>query len=420
MATNPLLPDKDQKALNTASSLGAAQNTTQPGTNSLTDNYAAAQLIRAKLKGIYAEEPSAQSELEENKYITRQLSKHQLFIKQLQQSGKPLAEIQTAWHNYYVELSDEQKHEVWQEFYDNSQHAGTFSPQIQSVATTPVEHVTPSSAIVVDHTQLGTTISDDHRNKYIVKKDLLESVQSRQKMNAKQHLKSLVFGLSMGGLVVLIFLFGFFNQLIITPFIQPSRNVGNIPLIINATSIDPNAPAEVIIPKINLEIPVDYGQTSTNEGVIEAALNNGVVHYPNTSLPGQNGNTSYFGHSSNNIFNPGKYKFAFVLLHTLVNGDTFYLTFKGKLYVYQVVDHKIVPPSDVGVLNDTEGHQATATLITCDPPGTSLNRLVVTGVQVSPDLNTNSSTPDSHQNVGQPAAIASNGPSLWSRIWHWL
>jgi LPXTG-site transpeptidase (sortase) family protein len=133
-------------------------------------------------------------------------------------------------------------------------------------------------------------------------------------------------------------------------------------------------------------------------------------------LPGQDGNAAFFGHSSNNIFNPGKYKFAFVLLHELVNGDTFYLTYSGQVYIYQVVSHQIVSPNDVAVLGSVSGQTATATLITCDPPGTSINRLVVVGKQISPDPNSN--TAATAHIIAQPAELASNGPSLWSRLWH--
>jgi LPXTG-site transpeptidase (sortase) family protein len=137
-------------------------------------------------------------------------------------------------------------------------------------------------------------------------------------------------------------------------------------------------------------------------------------------MPGQKGNSAFYGHSSNNIFNPGKYKFAFVLLHTLVKGDTFYLTYNGQLYVYQVIDRKIVPPSDVAVLNDSEGQVSTATLITCDPPGTSINRLIITGKQISPDPSGNTAPSTNTQALIQPAVLTDNGQSLWSRFWNRL
>ena len=165
------------------------------------------------------------------------------------------------------------------------------------------------------------------------------------KLKAKHHFQSLLFGLSMGAVTLVILLFGFFNEVIIAPFIQPSRDACAAPLIINNNGVAPTSTPEVIIPKINVEIPVDYDQKSPMRPAIEAALENGIVHYPTTSMPGQNGNAAFFGHSSNNIFNKGKYKFAFVLLHTLVPGDTFYLTKDGKVYVYKVISKTVVPPS---------------------------------------------------------------------------
>ena len=141
------------------------------------------------------------------------------------------------------------------------------------------------------------------------------------------------------------------------------------------------------------------------------------MHYPSTTLPGQTGNAAFFGHSSNNIFNKGKYKFAFVLLHTLVPGDTFYLAYNGKMYVYQVISRNIVDPSDVSVLNPVPGQTSTATLITCDPPGTSLHRLIVVGKQISPDPSGNTqAVATSAVTPAAPSSLPGNGPTLWGRF----
>jgi LPXTG-site transpeptidase (sortase) family protein len=136
-------------------------------------------------------------------------------------------------------------------------------------------------------------------------------------------------------------------------------------------------------------------------------------------VPGQDGNVVIFGHSSNNIFNPGKYKFAFVLLSKMENGDTFYIQKDGKRYTYQVYKKEIVAPANVGVLTNT-GKAATATLITCDPPGTSTNRLVVVAEQISPDPAQNSAQVAQSATVTQASTIPGNAPTLWSRLWHWF
>lgn len=396
------------------------------------DKEAAANLIRRKLERIYADEPDAEEEIEEVELIKPD-SKHQKFMHELANSGKSLAEIQTAWHHYYVTLPDEEKHEVWREFYASNKAVSKYHKQTKK--TPPREDAKeetresgkaivgkPEPKMLAVHPapkKKPAPKLKDARSAREVKQAVLHHVTAGGKLKAKHHVQSLLFGLGLGFLVLFIFLFGFFNEFFIAPFIQPSRNASATPLILNTNSVSPTATPEVIIPKINVEIPVDYTQTSTDESVIEDALESGIVHYPTTVMPGQNGNTAFFGHSSNNIFNKGKYKFAFVLLHTLVPGDTFYLTYNGKVYVYKVISKTVVPPTDVGVLGPVAGQTATATLITCDPPGTSLNRLVVVGQQVSPDPSGNTtSTSVPAQTSPTPAALPGNGPTLWSRLWH--
>ena len=215
---------------------------------------------------------------------------------------------------------------------------------------------------------------------------------------------------------MLVIMFGFFNERFIAPFITPSRTVSNTPII--ADSSGPiSAEPKIIIPKINVEIPVVYNQPSVEEKAIQSSLENGVVHYADTALPGDNGNAVIVGHSSNNIFNKGKYKFAFVLLSRLEVDDTFTLQKDGKRYTYKVYDRRIVKPTETGVLG-LQTKAATVTLITCDPPGTSINRLVVIGEQISPDPVANASSSATATIASTKSAeIPGNAPSLWSRIW---
>lgn len=371
----------------------------------------ASKAIREKLKNIYAEEPDATQELREAAARPAERSKHQQFMYELGTSGKDLAAIQTEWHKYYESLPDREKHKVWEEFYE-SQSVLTEKPAHGPSPDSPHALARHKHQVVKRRGKPGV----EQRSSSAIQKAIRDKVSAGGKLQTKHHLQSLLFGLGMGMIVIFIFLFGFFNEVIIAPFIQPSRTEAATPIIVSNTTVAPTSRPEVIIPKINVEIPVDYSQTSTNETVIENALENGVVHYPYTSVPGQKGNAAFFGHSSNNIFNQGKYKFAFVLLHTLVKGDTFYLTYKGKVYVYKVISRKIVDPAQVGVLGPVPGQTATATLITCDPPGTSLHRLIVVGKQISPDPAGNSQAVNPADTGSEPAALPGNGPTLWSRF----
>jgi len=391
----------------------------------------AVELIRSKVSRAYAAEPNAAQELAEVQE-QQPLSKHQQYMQNLSQSGKSLAEIQTAWHDYYAALPDTEKHEVWQEFYAANQH--TPSPKIfekpqasQNPLMPAPAHFQPADpttgVTVADHTppqppKVKKPLFDSQTTRQL-KQKLADTISANGKLTVKHHLQSLGFGLASGMLVLVVFLFTFFNEYVIAPFIQPSRNVSSTPIILTSSTVAADAPPSVTIPKINIQIPLNFNVTSYAETEVDDGLKSGVVHYPNTVMPGQNGNGAYFGHSSGNIFNNGKYKFAFTLLHDLTTGDLFYITYGGKTYAYRIFAREIVPPTDVGVINDTKGKQATATLITCDPPGISTNRLVLWGEQISPNPTTNTNAPTTTV-AGQPAQLADNGPTLWNRFVNWV
>ncbi len=222
-----------------------------------------------------------------------------------------------------------------------------------------------------------------------------------------------------GLIVVVILLFSFFNERFLAPFITPSRTVSDTQIIIDPSSTTAGPNPEIIIPKINVEIPVIYSEPSIEDHAVQRALQDGVLHYATTPNPGEVGNGTIFGHSSNNILNQGKYKFAFVLLQRLETGDTFILQKDSKRYVYRVFAKKVVKPEDVSVLEDSQGKPATFTLITCDPPGTSLNRLVVTGEQITPDPSSNIAS-SATGNQSKPKVLPSNSPSLWQRFTNWI
>jgi LPXTG-site transpeptidase (sortase) family protein len=372
---------------------------------------AAVNLIRGKVGRMYSGEPDAVVEVAEAEQVQPR-SKHQQFMYELSASGKDLATIQTQWHDYYQSLPAKEKHQVWHEFYASQSQLMSHDSKDSRQELQLAKNKQP----VARQPRAKPPKLREVRNAEEVKRVIRHNVTAGGKLEAKHQLQSLLFGLGIGLLFIFIFMFGFFNEVFIAPLIQPSRAQADTPLIVSATSVAPTATPEVIIPKINVEIPVDYSETSTNEASIENDLEGGVVHYPTTVQPGQDGNTAFFGHSSNNIFNPGKYKFAFVLLHTLVNGDTFYLTYNDKIYVYKVISHTIVSPSDVGVLGPVSGQTATATLITCDPPGTSINRLVVVGQQISPDPAGNTQIATQAPLSTLPTQLPGNGQTLWGRF----
>ncbi len=388
----------------------------------------ALNLIRQKVASLYQGEPPVRQEETEIEQLGAQ-SKHQKYIEQLMESGKSIAEIQTAWHSYYQSLDDTNKRQVWQEFYANHQRGSTYfaktAPASGLLKKTEPEAPKPSrlqlrpTEAITGNFKADSSDKPEPATMTTLKKYLLDTIIARGKLSKKHHLKSLLFGVGMGVLVIFILMFGFFNERFIAPFITPSKNISNTSIIIdpsadNTVSADPL----VIIPKINVEIPVVYDVTSIEPSAMSEGLMRGVLHYPLSPVPGQNGNVVVVGHSSNNIFNKGKYKFAFVLLSRLEEGDTFMLHYNGKRYIYRVYAKKIVSPSDVSVLGPTD-RTATATLITCDPPGTAMNRLVVLGEQISPTTESNAvattTTP-----AEQPQIVPGNAESLFHRLFSWI
>ena len=140
----------------------------------------------------------------------------------------------------------------------------------------------------------------------------------------------------------------------------------------------------IIIPRINQNVPV-IGVKNDNlvarkwedlEADIQNSLKNGVVHYPGTALPGDNGNVVLTGHSSYYAWDPGRFKDVFALLHDVKMDDKIVIYFSQKKFIYQVSGIKVVYPKDVDVLGPLDHEQLT--LITCTPIGTNLKRLIVT------------------------------------------
>jgi len=150
-------------------------------------------------------------------------------------------------------------------------------------------------------------------------------------------------------------------------------------LALEVTPID----NRIIIPRINKNIPIARVSSknllahdwNALEKDMQKALESGVVHYPGTSLPGENGNTVITGHSSYFPWDPGRFKDVFALLHQVNIGDKIVIYYEQEKYIYEVTEKKEVQPDNIDVLKQTPEQRLT--LITCTPVGTNLRRLIV-------------------------------------------
>ena len=131
------------------------------------------------------------------------------------------------------------------------------------------------------------------------------------------------------------------------------------------------AVARIRIPKIGIDSIVV-------NGVNREDLRKGPGHYPDTPLPGQEGNSAIAGHRTT-------YGAPFGDLDQLSEGDLIQVRTLQGSFKYRVSEQLIVRPSDIAVIDPTpvnptnpaEGFLATLTLTTCNPKYSAAQRLVI-------------------------------------------
>ena len=198
-------------------------------------------------------------------------------------------------------------------------------------------------------------------------------------MNMKQQWKPILGGL----LTMLLVLFLLNSQLIIGQIISWIHPSGTANMSIVPDEKSRNlGPDRVVIPTLNVDAPLITDMRDTLESKVQSSLEHGVVNFGPTALPGE-GNAVVVGHSSNNVWSPGDYKFVFSLLERMKPGEKIYVVYKNTRYTYTVKSTKVVQPTDISVLQPTSTSQLT--LITCTPVGTSLRRFVVIADQTAPE-----------------------------------
>lgn len=311
----------------------------------------------------------------------------------------------TAWQNYY------------QKYYENYYTAEAAKKQQQARAADthltgyfagqPQQEEEPESAEVLSNNEAL----------YELRQKLLGKVQaSALKIRKSRHFIPIAAALA----VVLIFVFVQYNQIFIAnvkAYVSPgSVDPQNIVVDPN-TDVTVSDEARLIIPKINVDVPVAYDVGTDNASQM-AAMQNGLAHFPvagASSHPGEVGNTVLAGHSSNDLFDGGDYKFIFAQLDKLTAGDTIYANYKGKRYTYVVTKTAVVKPTDVNALIYPTT-KPVMTLITCTPLGTALNRLLVTAEQVSPDPTAAAAAPAGSGTASAASSIPGDSGTVFSRM----
>jgi sortase A len=307
----------------------------------------------------------------------------------------------------------QQYHSAWQDYYQKYYERYYISHVYQAKQELEARSKELSPALV-QQSQLNPVMSQQEAMNDLRSK-LVNTLQtSAVKVRRSQHFVPITAALC----VVVLFLFLQYNRVLfanVEAYVSPG-NIDPANIIVDpTTSVAVSPEPKLIIPKINVDVPVNYDTTPDYDAQMKA-MENGVAWFGiagASSKPGQVGNTVISGHSSNDVIDSGSYKFIFARLDHLSVGDTIYANYNGTRYTYSITRKEIVKPSEVGkLIYPTD--KPILTLITCTPLGTSLNRLLVTAEQVSPSPTQAAAAPEVSSNV--QASIPGNSPTFLQRV----
>lgn len=373
------------------------------------DQSAAANVIRSQIDALYGDSPVAHNTIEqvaENPYDRT----HQAHPQPQADQWKA---YHSAWQNYY------QKY--YEAYYtQTAAHQARLEKERQQI---PAQHGNSQGShvkgIFSSQTDLEATTEELTKDQalYELRQKLLGKVQQRATIIRKsRHFIPIIAALS----VVLIFLFLQYNRVLIATvnaYVSPGaidpQNIVIEPTGEAVVSAEPR----LIIPKINVDVPALY-DVGYDHASQMAAMEKGVAHFAipgANSHPGEIGNTVLSGHSSNDLFDRGDYKFIFAQLDKLSVGDTIYANYQSKRYTYVITKKEVVKPTEVNKLIYPTT-KPVLTLITCTPLGTALNRLLVTAEQVSPDPGAAAAAPEGSGASTSDAAIPGDSPTLIERL----
>lgn len=381
-------------------------NGTTPG-----QREAASNVIRAKLDALYDDTATTE---------TPQQATDTSVSNPYQRTHTPTTAAtnvnQDQWKEY---------HSAWQEYYQKYysayyEHQDTVKEtRRQELERLFKEDAAKKQAAPTKDTPTASQTREELTNAEALQElraSLLEKVKTRaEKVRKSKHFIPLIAALG----VMILFVFIQYNRVFIatvSAYVSPGAiDAQNI--VINPTSDAPVGPdPRLIIPKINVDVPVVYGIGPDHNSQM-AAMEKGVAHFSipgANSKPGEKGNTVLSGHSSNDLFDRGDYKFIFAQLEKLNEGDSIYANYEGKRYTYVVTKKEVVKPTQVDkLIYPTD--KPILTLITCTPLGTSLNRLLITAEQVSPSP-TEAKEASNDASTSDDAAMPGNSATLLERL----
>jgi LPXTG-site transpeptidase (sortase) family protein len=135
------------------------------------------------------------------------------------------------------------------------------------------------------------------------------------------------------------------------------------------------------IPKIDAKSKIIPNVDASSQDAYQKALADGVAHAKGTYFPGQGKLVYLFSHSTDSPLNFARYNAVFYLVRKLDEGDRVVIYFADQKYEYEVTQKVVTQATDVSWLTK-DYDEETLVLQTCDPPGTTWNRLLVIAKRV--------------------------------------
>ena len=388
-SNSPAIPQR-----NTTLHIDTRQNTT---------NEQAANVVRGQIDAIYHNDPNTTTV---EPAATPHGAVH--YIPQNPEAPNPYERTHDESEHHIDQSAWQRYHSAWQSYYQQY-YERYYVGQIHETKQALEQQAAKQ------HTKRESVMSEEEAM-YELRNDLIGKVRQRAtKVRKSRHFWPAIAALG----VMLVFLFLQYNRLLfaeVAAYIRPGT-VDQANIVVNpADTSSITKDDRLIIPKINVDVPIIWTANAADQNSLNEAMNNGVVWFnvqQAHSKPGENGNFVLSGHSSNDWLDQGSYKFIFAPLEQMKEGDTFYVNYQQKRYMYKVTGTKVVAPTDVNSLA-TDNSKPTITLITCTPLGTALNRLLVFADQISPDPTLAAAPTASTDSSANK--MPTNSPTFWERV----
>lgn len=150
--------------------------------------------------------------------------------------------------------------------------------------------------------------------------------------------------------------------ILVLPFAKPYLELAFMPTPLESGHRNPVDGGRIFIPGIKLSAPLFEDARR---------LDDGVVHEPGTSFPGEAGNTVLSGHNRASTKGP-----LFALLYLARVDDEVVLHYQGKRYAYTIKERRIVEPRMLPKYT-RQSRDKRLTLTTCYPPTRTFMRLIL-------------------------------------------